>query len=59
MKNEKLVSLEKYAQNLRDRLSSPVPPKHDKTDTSRAAFREFLRTDLEKTETKITYLKGV
>lgn len=48
-KAEKIVSLERYAQNIRDRLSRGVFPKRDNS--------EFLRLDLDKTEKKISKLK--
>ena len=48
-KAEKLASLNKYAQNLRDRLASKNFPKRDNT--------QFLTIDLRKTEQKIDKLK--
>lgn len=48
-KLEKIMSLEKYAQNLRDRISSRNFPKRDNS--------AFLKIDLKKTETKIEKLK--
>lgn len=48
-KAEKIASLEKYVQNLRDRLSMKKFPKRDNS--------AFLKIDLTKTETKIQKLK--
>jgi len=48
-KVEKLASLNKYAQNLRDRLASKNFPKRDNTS--------FLKIDLSKTEKAIDKLK--
>lgn len=48
-KSEKLVSLNKYAQNLRDRLASKTFAKRDNS--------QFLRIDLKKTEAKIEKMK--
>lgn len=48
-KAEKIASLERYAQNIRDRLSRGVYPKRDNS--------EFLKLDLDKTEKKISRLK--
>lgn len=48
-KAEKLASLQKYAQGLRDRLSSGNYPKRDNS--------AFLKIDLRKTETKIEKMK--
>lgn len=48
-KTEKLVSLQKYAQGLRDRLSSGNYPKRDNS--------AYLKLDLAKTEKTIEKLK--
>lgn len=48
-KVEKIASLKKYAQGLKDRLSSGHFPKRDN--------RDFLERDLKKTEAKIAKLK--
>lgn len=47
--SEKLVSLEKYAQTLKDRLSSANYPKRDNSS--------FLKLDLTKTQKKIDQLR--
>ena len=46
---EKIVSLTKYAQNLKDRLARGKYPKRDNS--------VFLKLDLQKTERKIEKLK--
>lgn len=48
-KQEKIASLEKYAQNLKDRLDTKSFPKRDNSS--------FLKIDLKKTEKKIQELK--
>jgi hypothetical protein len=49
MKVEKLASLEKYAQSLKDRLAASNFPKRDNS--------VYLKLDLEKTQKKIDKLK--
>lgn len=48
-KSEKIQSLQKYAQGLRDRISSGNFPKRDN--------KSFLQLDLKKTEARIAKLK--
>jgi hypothetical protein len=48
-KKEKIASLTKYAQGLRDRLASGNFPKRDN--------RAFLELDLKKTEARLAKLK--
>lgn len=55
--SDKIIGLTKYAEGLKRRLAGKVPPKHDKSDASRAAFKQMLEIDLKKTETQIEKLK--
>lgn len=57
--NERVARLEKYVEGLKQRMSSPIPPKHDKSDGSRASFKQMLENDLKKTQATINKLKGV
>lgn len=49
-KSEKIASLQKYAQGLKDRISSNHFPKRNN--------KSFLELDLKKTEAKIAKLKS-
>ena len=53
---DKIAKLAKYADGLRDKLSSPTPPKHAARE---ATYREFLRRDLAATQAKLSVLKGL
>ena len=50
MTNDKRRSLTKYAEGLKQRLSSPTPVKHAHREN---AYREMLRIDLRKTEKRL------
>ena len=50
MTKEKLNSLKRYAQMLKDRLSSPVPPKHKSRVKT---FTEFLNRELKTVSDRI------
>jgi hypothetical protein len=50
MTNDKKAALIKYADDLKHRLSAPVPPKHQKDPT---AFKQMLEIDLRKTLSRI------
>ena len=56
---DKLARLEVYAAGLKQRLTGPVPTKHAKSEGSKAAFKQMVSIDLEKTEAQISRLKGV
>lgn len=51
--DQKKTSLNKYAQTLRQRLSSPVPPKHEHRIQ---VYKDMLELDLKKTMRKIESL---
>lgn len=57
--NEKLTRLQVYADGLKQRLASAIPPKHAKTEGSKAAFKQMLEIDLHKTQLQINKIKGV
>lgn len=57
--NDRVQRLEKYTDGLKQRLSSPVPPRHAKSEGSKAAFLQMLQIDLKKTQATINKLKGV
>lgn len=52
-KDQKLVSLTRYAQTLRQRLSAPTPEKHQHRVK---VYKDFLELDLKKTLRKIETL---
>lgn len=54
MSKEKLNSLSKYEQELKNKLASAVPPKHR---TRAAPYVEFLERELKKTSKKIEELR--
>jgi hypothetical protein len=54
---EKIPSLQSYVADLRNRLASKsFSPKH-KTEGQRAAFADWLRLEIRRTEAKISELK--
>lgn len=54
MSTDKLARLTKYADDLKNRLSSPVPPKHLGAEKE---FAQFLNRELDATTKKIESLK--
>jgi hypothetical protein len=54
MNNKKILSLTKYAEQMKDRLSSPVP---NKWKHAPEAYRNFLSRELKLTLSKIDDLK--
>ena len=54
MNKEKLISLTKYADDLKNRLSNPVPKKHE---SHPASYKLFLTRELETVSAKITAAK--
>lgn len=54
MTNDKLKRLEVYEKHLKERLSSPIPPKHaHRADT----FTDYLNKELAATQRKIESLR--
>lgn len=54
MRSEKLIRLEGYVQDLKNKLSSPVPSKHEgHSDT----YKQYLHREIEQTEKRIESLK--
>lgn len=51
---EKILSLEKYLTELKNRLNSPTPDKHKNRDKE---FREFLNREIRKTFDKVCGLR--
>jgi len=57
--NDRIARLEVYAQKLKQRLASPVPPKHSESEGTKAGFKQMLEIDLTKTQATINKLKGI
>lgn len=56
MSDDKLKRLLKYKEDVEQKLSSPIPPKHvQHPDT----YKQFLRNELATTESSINKLKGL
>lgn len=55
MTKEKMNSLIKYAQDLKNRLQSPVPPKHEGHPES---YKAFLTNELVSVERSLEKAKG-
>jgi len=53
---ERINRLQTYADNLKNRLSGPVPEKHK---SSPEGFKQMVEIDLKKTLAKIQELKGL
>lgn len=58
MANDKLQRLQVYADSLKQRLASPVPARHSKSEADKAGFKQMLEIDLKKTQAQIDKLKG-
>lgn len=54
MTKEKLISLNKYAQDLKNKLTSPTPVKHKNRPES---YKKFLTRELEMVNSKIDAAK--
>lgn len=54
MNKEKLVNLLKYSEDLKNKLSSPVPAKHINHPES---YKLFLKNEIRLADKKITSLK--
>lgn len=54
--NERIQRLEKYASDLKQRLSAAVPPRHQGQE---AGYKQMLEIDLKKTQDTINKLKGL
>lgn len=54
MTKEKLISLEKYLDDLKSKLTSPVPEKHE---ASPATYKHFLNNEIRLTKSKIESAK--
>lgn len=56
MSKEKVISLTKYANDLKSRLSSPVPDKHKNRQSS---YTNYLKNELDSVNAKLDALKLV
>lgn len=55
MSKEKLISLSRYSETLKNRLADPVIPEKHKNRANE--YRQFLQFELKAVTTKIDYLK--
>ncbi len=56
MSKEKLKGLQKYSEDLKNKLGFPTPAKHQ---NSPETYRQFLNRELDSVSKKIEYLKSV
>lgn len=56
MSDDKKARLQKYAEEIKQRMNTSVPTKHSTSPAKAAAYKQMLEIDLRKTQAKMEKL---